>query len=387
MLTFRSFGTFEFQQLFSEVEVVAATSQVAASQAAIAWLLMLGAITKSAQFPFHVWLPDTMETPTPVSALMHAGIVNAGGYLVIRVSPLFALAPESLLTLSLIGAFTAIFASVVMMTQSSVKRALAYSTIAQMGFMMLQCGLGAFSAAMLHIIAHSLYKAHAFLTSGSIVSQSRTTAGAALPVPSRTAATATLIGAAAATITTYIAILFALGVNLDDKPGGFVLAFILLLALTTWGWQLLTLGAPQGNVHRTGGDRRTLSGLRRELFPGRSPVAADDSDNRILGGVEIRARRNCGGVLAPVHLAHLVEPKRSAGVAGAAPCSRRQWVLHRRLVSARLRFNSEVVMTESSNSSHSQAITSNSSMKGNISDVCTKHSNPASKRFMRANSR
>ena len=86
---------------------------------------MFGAVTKSAQFPFHVWLPDTMETPTPVSALMHAGIVNAGGYLVIRMSPLMAFAPEVLGTLAVIGAFTACYAGVVMMTQSSVNRALA----------------------------------------------------------------------------------------------------------------------------------------------------------------------------------------------------------------------------------------------------------------------
>ncbi len=242
VLTYQSFGTFELKELFAQVDESSVRTQLATGGAAIAWLLMLGAVTKSAQFPFHVWLPDTMETPTPVSALMHAGIVNAGGYLVIRMSPLFALAPDSLLTLSLIGAFTACFASIVMMTQPSVKRALAYSTIAQMGFMMLQCGLGAFAAAMLHIIAHSLYKAHAFLTSGSVVSQSRSTAGAASPVPSQTATIAALFGAAAATFVAYVSMMFALGVNLYDKPGGFVLAFILFLALTTWGWQVLIPG-------------------------------------------------------------------------------------------------------------------------------------------------
>ncbi len=184
ILTFKTFGTFELSTLFESAKALAGTTALTPSHVAIGWLLVLGAVTKSAQFPFHTWLPDTMETPTPVSALMHAGIVNAGGYLIIRMSPLVALAPAALITLALIGAFTACFAGVVMMTQPSVKRALAYSTIAQMGFMMLQCGLGAYSAAMLHILAHSLYKAHAFLSSGSVVSQSLATAGAKSPTPS-----------------------------------------------------------------------------------------------------------------------------------------------------------------------------------------------------------
>lgn len=134
-----------------------------------AFLLAACAILKSAQFPFHSWLPDTMETPTPVSALMHAGIVNAGGFLVIRFAPLFVAAPSAAGLLALVGAFTAAFGAVVMLAQPSVKRALAYSTIAQMGFMLLQCGLGAYGLALLHIVAHSLYKAHAFLTAGSTI--------------------------------------------------------------------------------------------------------------------------------------------------------------------------------------------------------------------------
>ena len=134
---------------------------------------MLAAVLKSAQFPFHGWLPDTMETPTPVSALMHAGIINAGGFLIIRFSPLMAKAPHALELLAAVGGFTALFGSLVMITQTSVKRTLAFSTVAQMGFMMLQCGLGAFALALLHIAAHSLYKAHAFLSSGSVIAGAR----------------------------------------------------------------------------------------------------------------------------------------------------------------------------------------------------------------------
>lgn len=164
LLTYRAYGTWEFDALFA-----ASASGRTAALPAIAFLLAIGAALKSAQFPFHSWLPDTMETPTPVSAFMHAGIVNAGGFLVIRLSPLFVHAPGALMLLAILGTVTAAFGAVVMLAQPSVKRALAYSTIAQMGFMLLQCGLGAFALALLHIVAHSLYKAHAFLTAGSTI--------------------------------------------------------------------------------------------------------------------------------------------------------------------------------------------------------------------------
>ena len=241
VLIYQTHGTFDLATLFAQAESVASVSSPG-MHTAIAWLLMLGAVTKSAQFPFHVWLPDTMETPTPVSALMHAGIVNAGGYLVIRMSPLLSLAPDVMLTLALLGAFTACFAGVVMMTQPSVKRGLAYSTVAQMGFMMLQCGLGAFAAAMLHIIAHSLYKAHAFLSSGGVISQSQATAGAASLERGARASLQALAIAAIVTAVSCFGLLPALGINFIGKPGGIVLALILCLAVTTWGWRMLSLG-------------------------------------------------------------------------------------------------------------------------------------------------
>lgn len=132
-------------------------------------LLGLAAILKSAQFPTHGWLTEVMETPTPVSALLHAGVVNAGGFLLIRFADVMLLSPITLAALVMIGAFTAVFGSVVMLTQSAVKTSLAWSTVAQMGFMILQCGLALFPIALLHIVAHSLYKAHAFLSSGTAV--------------------------------------------------------------------------------------------------------------------------------------------------------------------------------------------------------------------------
>ncbi len=134
-------------------------------------LLGVAALLKSAQFPTHGWLTEVVETPTPVSALLHAGVVNAGGFLLIRFADVMLLAPGVLAVLVMIGGFTAIFGGAVMLTQPAVKTSLAWSTVGQMGFMVLECGLGLFPLALLHIVAHSLYKAHAFLASGGAVEQ------------------------------------------------------------------------------------------------------------------------------------------------------------------------------------------------------------------------
>ncbi len=131
--------------------------------------IAVAAILKSAQFPSHGWLTEVMETPTPVSALLHAGIVNAGGFLLIRFADVMLLAPGVLAVLVIVGGFTALFGGLVMLTQPAVKTSLAWSTIGQMGFMIMQCGLALFPLALLHIVAHSLYKAHAFLASGGAV--------------------------------------------------------------------------------------------------------------------------------------------------------------------------------------------------------------------------
>lgn len=132
-------------------------------------LLAVAALLKSAQFPTHGWLTEVMETPTPVSALLHAGVINAGGFLLIRFADVMLLAPGVLAVLVIVGGFTALFGGLVMLTQPAVKTSLAWSTVAQMGFMILECGLGLFPLALLHIVAHSLYKAHAFLSSGGAV--------------------------------------------------------------------------------------------------------------------------------------------------------------------------------------------------------------------------
>ncbi len=136
-----------------------------------ALMLMVAALLKSAQFPTHGWLTEVIEAPTPVSALLHAGVINAGGFLLIRFADVMLASPAALALLVMIGGFTALFASMVMLTQTAIKTSLAWSTIGQMGFMILQCGLTLFPLALLHIVAHSFYKAHAFLASGDAVEQ------------------------------------------------------------------------------------------------------------------------------------------------------------------------------------------------------------------------
>ena len=136
-------------------------------------LLVFGVLLKSAQVPFHGWMQAVMEAPTPVSALLHAGVVNIGGFVMIRLAPLMAHAYIAQSILLGVGLFTTVIAALVMTTRVAIKGVLAWSTIGQMGFMLVQCGLGAWHLALMHLLAHSLYKAHTFLSSGSIVQQWR----------------------------------------------------------------------------------------------------------------------------------------------------------------------------------------------------------------------
>jgi len=138
-----------------------------------ALLLALAVILKSAQLPVHGWLIQVMEAPTPVSALLHAGLVNLGGFLLLRFAPLFSAAVPAQSLLALVGGLTAVLAALVMMTRISIKVRLAWSTCAQMGLMLLECGLGLYELALVHLLAHSLYKAHAFLAAGETMTQAR----------------------------------------------------------------------------------------------------------------------------------------------------------------------------------------------------------------------
>ena len=133
-------------------------------------LLFVGACGKSAQLPLYVWLPDAMEGPTPVSALIHAAtMVTAGVYMVARSNALFVLAPEAMKIVAIVGALTAIFAASIGLVQNDIKRVLAYSTVSQLGYMFLALGVGAFAAGVFHVFTHAFFKALLFLGSGSVI--------------------------------------------------------------------------------------------------------------------------------------------------------------------------------------------------------------------------
>jgi NADH-quinone oxidoreductase subunit L len=168
ILTWNIFGTFEIQAI-NNIAAQAPQNLPADRLTLLTALLFVAAMAKSAQFPLHSWLPRSVEAPTPVSALMHAGLINAGGFLLIRLSPLFVAAPLTMGLVIVVGSFTAFYGTLIMLTRNDVKGKLVYSTMGQMGFMMLQCGLGAFALATFHIVAHGLFKATLFLSSGSVV--------------------------------------------------------------------------------------------------------------------------------------------------------------------------------------------------------------------------
>ncbi len=179
-LTYKYFGTLEFNELF---ERAAAQSHVITLLpgnllevnviTVITLLIFVGAIAKSSQFPLHVWLPDTMDSPTPVSALMHAGIINAGGFLLNRLAPLYALSPDTLHIVFVVGALTVLLGASMMLVQNDIKKMLGYSTMGQMGYMIMECGLGAFALAIFHLIAHGLFKASLFLSAGNVIHGAR----------------------------------------------------------------------------------------------------------------------------------------------------------------------------------------------------------------------
>ena len=160
-----STGTLNIRESFELIEGLDATTI-----AAIALLVFCGAMGKSAQFPLHVWLPDAMEGPTPVSALIHAAtMVNAGVYLVARANPIFAEVPGVMVVVAAIGIFTAILAASIAFTQTDIKRVLAYSTLSQLGYMFAALGVGAFTAAIFHLMTHGFFKGLLFLGSGSVI--------------------------------------------------------------------------------------------------------------------------------------------------------------------------------------------------------------------------
>lgn len=172
-LLYNVFDTGNLESIFQQIKQLD-TSKIPLKLELAAALLVITTGLKSAQIPFHGWLIDIMEAPTPVSALLHAGLLNAGPFLMIRFSYLLDAATIAPVLLFSMGAVTAFYGALVFTTQPSIKTALAYSSVAHMGFTLMVCGLGVYSASLLHLIAHSFYKAHSFLSSGSIVDKVRT---------------------------------------------------------------------------------------------------------------------------------------------------------------------------------------------------------------------
>jgi NADH-quinone oxidoreductase subunit L len=169
-LMIQHFGSLDFTNVFAQVHPMAAENGGAGLLTAIGILLMVGACGKSAQIPLYVWLPDAMEGPTPVSALIHAAtMVTAGVYMVSRSHMIFERAPLALMVVAVIGTLTALFAATIGIAQTDIKKVLAYSTVSQLGYMFMACGVGAFSAGIFHLMTHAFFKGLLFLAAGSVI--------------------------------------------------------------------------------------------------------------------------------------------------------------------------------------------------------------------------
>jgi NADH-quinone oxidoreductase subunit L len=169
-LIIQHFGSLDFTKVFAQVAPLAPETAGAGFLTAIGILLMVGACGKSAQIPLYVWLPDAMEGPTPVSALIHAAtMVTAGVYMVSRSHLIFERAPMALMVVAVIGTLTALFAATIGIVQTDIKKVLAYSTVSQLGYMFMACGVGAFSAGIFHLMTHAFFKGLLFLGAGSVI--------------------------------------------------------------------------------------------------------------------------------------------------------------------------------------------------------------------------
>ncbi len=219
-LIWREYRTFDLHVFFERMDHSSAVPD------SVAVLVAVAALTKSAQFPFHSWLPETMESPTPVSALMHAGIINAGGAMLIRFSPLISRSAPAILLLVGVGTVTAVLGMLCMWAQVKVKRTLAWSTVSQMGFMMVQCGLCVFPAAALHILGHGFYKAWSFLRAGGLPSL----AASAEPVTAAWSLTVAATGTLAAIPALLLAAMITRFSPLES-PGEMALSGIVALSI------------------------------------------------------------------------------------------------------------------------------------------------------------
>ncbi len=245
VLLWHAFGTADI----AAINRAAASGPMPLGALVATGLLVFAALLKTASFPLHGWLTEVMEAPTPVSALLHAGIINAGGVLLIRLAEPMQASPGAMAALVMLGGFTALFAGLVMLTQAAVKTALAWSTIAQMGFMLLQCGLGLWALALLHIVAHSFYKAHAFLGSGMAV---RSVQAARRPGPVAVPGIGAVLRAFAIALTIYALVAGSFWVVFGPKPiQAVALGTILIFGVAYLIAQGLADAAPWALTRRT----------------------------------------------------------------------------------------------------------------------------------------
>jgi len=169
-LLIQHFGSLTFTQVFEQIQPLGVENGTSGPLTAVGILLMVGACGKSAQIPLYVWLPDAMEGPTPVSALIHAAtMVTAGVYMVARSHVIFERAPIALTVVAIVGTLTALFAATIGVAQTDIKKVLAYSTVSQLGYMFMACGVGAFSAGIFHLMTHAFFKGLLFLGAGSVI--------------------------------------------------------------------------------------------------------------------------------------------------------------------------------------------------------------------------
>lgn len=228
-LLYHRFGTGNLEQIFARAPAATQTGWAFGAIAGAAMCIVVAAMLKSAQFPTHGWLVEVMETPTPVSALLHAGILNAGPFLAIRMAYVIEGARPATTLLIVVGGFTAVFASVVLLTQPAVKVALGYSSAAHMGFMLMVCGMGFYPAALLHLVAHSFYKAHAFLSSGSVIDEGR---AAKVVLPLRLGSPLRIASSALIALALYLPLALLWGVDFGGNPIVLAIGGILVIGTT-----------------------------------------------------------------------------------------------------------------------------------------------------------
>lgn len=226
ILLYSHFQSGDLQIIFNGMKNMGVDGNYSLEIAAV--LMAVAAILKSAQFPTHGWLIEVMETPTPVSALLHAGLLNAGPFLMVRMAFVIQASTVAPLLLIVIGGFSALFASVVFLTQPSIKTALGYSSMAHMGFSLTLCGFGVYPAAMLHLVAHSFYKAHAFLSSGSIIENIQSSK---IDLPKRRGSVPRILLGIGLSFLVYLSIAWLWGIKPSDDFALLAIGLVIVMGL------------------------------------------------------------------------------------------------------------------------------------------------------------